>query len=577
MLTLFEIRTGRDLGIDDLLFKLPIGVSSFPGRMSPITVLNFSLIGFAILLSSTKGRWGNSFSQAFALVPGLTVLLAISGYAYGVNGMYQFSGFSSIALHTAFAFVILSCGVVVSRPDQGLISIVLNDLLGGYMSRRLLPILPILFYLLGFLCLMGSRAGLYGMSFAIAVLVTASTAVSIGLVAWSAWSLSMIDLGRRQTDESLRKSEAQVRLLNADLEARVAERTNDLARANQSLRLEETRFRGAFDAAALGIALFDSDGRWLRVNEALCLIFGYSEEELLRRTFFDITHPDDQKNVHEQLHQIMNGTSNSFLSEKRYLHKTDSIVYVILSVSIVRDMHDTPLHFVAQFQDITERKDFETELRRARDLAMEATVAKGQFLANMSHEIRTPMNGVLGMTEVLLDTDLDSKQRDVLQTIRSSGELLLTVINDILDFSKIEAGKMALELSEFDLRTLMEEVSDSLSPRAHQKGLEFACRVDPKISNLLLGDSGRLRQVITNLAGNSIKFTDEGKVYLETQLLKKTTNSITIRILVHDTGIGIPENRQDDIFASFTQVEGGSNRTYGGTGLGSRSVEALSN
>jgi PAS domain S-box-containing protein len=364
------------------------------------------------------------------------------------------------------------------------------------------------------------------------------------------------------TDITERKdAEAQVRRLNETLEQRVAERTTELA-------LAEERFRGAFDAAPIGMALVAPNGRWLRVNDATCRIVGYSKDELLGMTFQDITHPDDLGVDLGQVRRMLAGEVPAYQMEKRYVHKYGHVVWAVLSVSLVRDDAGRPLHFVSQIQDVTARKQFEEQLQSARDEAVNAARAKSEFLANMSHEIRTPMNGVIGMTELLLDTQLNDLQRDYAETIRNSGEALLTIINDILDFSKIEAGKMTIKVSEFDPRTLLEEVTDLLAPRAQQKGLELNSRVDPRVPGRLKGNPVRIRQVLTNLAGNAVKFTDRGEVYIEARVVSQDEVEATLRVLVRDTGIGIPADRQADIFESFTQIEGGNSRRFGGTGLG---------
>ncbi len=353
-----------------------------------------------------------------------------------------------------------------------------------------------------------------------------------------------------------------------ELERRVADRTADLAHANALLRQGEERFRGAFDASAIGMALVSPEGRFLQVNRSLRGIVGYSEDEFLEKTFQDITHPDDLDADLEQVKRILNGEIHTYQMEKRFFHKDGRIVWILLSVSLVRDADGRPLHLVAQIQDVTERKRFESDLRLARDEAMDAARAKSDFLANMSHEIRTPMNGVIGMTELLLDTPLNPEQHAYMQTIRTSGEALLTVINDILDLSKIEAGKMTIATSVFQLESVMSEVADLIAPRAHQKGLKLTCRVDPNVPRELEGDPVRIRQVLTNLVGNAVKFTEIGEVTIEAQCIECDDGWAKVRTLVRDTGVGIPQDRQEDVFESFTQIESGSSRKHCGTGLG---------
>ena len=348
----------------------------------------------------------------------------------------------------------------------------------------------------------------------------------------------------------------------------VAQDITERRRSEEALRATEELFRTAFEDAPFGMCLTALDGHFLQANAAFCEMVGYSQQELKAGAWQAITHPDDLERSRQAAYQLMGSPATSLEFEKRYIHKFGAVVSVRLKISAVINDRQQPSHYITHVEDITERKLAEQELVKAKEAAEAASRAKSQFLANMSHEIRTPMNGIIGMTELALDTALSDQQRDYLDTVRTSGEALLTIINDILDFSKIEAGKLTLESSEFDLDEMLQEILRTMALPAHEKGLELLYENAAHLPACVVGDAGRLRQVVVNLLGNAIKFTAAGEVVLKVLDAREGRNGWTVHLAVLDTGIGIAAEWQDRIFDAFVQADGSDTRRHGGTGLG---------
>jgi len=339
-------------------------------------------------------------------------------------------------------------------------------------------------------------------------------------------------------------------------------------RSEEALRATEELFRTAFEDAPFGMCLTALDGRFLQANAALCEMLGYTQQELMAGAWQELTHPDDLERSRNAAFHLMGSQTASLELEKRYIHKLGDVISVRLKISAVAGSGHEPSHYITHIEDITDRKRAQEELVKAKEAAEAASRAKSQFLANMSHEIRTPMNGIIGMTELALETKLTNDQREYLETVRTSGDALLSIINDILDFSKIEAGKFRLNNTEFDLDQTLREIVRMMAVPAHDKELEFTYENRAGLPARILGDPGRVRQIVVNLLGNAIKFTKSGKVSLVVLEACPQEQGLTVHVAVTDTGIGIPKEWQDRIFDVFVQADGSNTRCHGGTGLG---------
>ncbi|MFY9647265.1 MAG: PAS domain S-box protein [Terriglobales bacterium] len=351
----------------------------------------------------------------------------------------------------------------------------------------------------------------------------------------------------------------------------IAEDITERKLQEESIKASEARYRLLFERNLAGVYRVTLAGRVLECNPATASMFGYgSADELMKlpvsNWYYDTS---DREDFLAKLTSERSVTNYEF----KFRRKNGDAFWALGNMNLFDDVSRAEAIIEGTIVDITERKLADQELRKATEAAEAANRAKSQFLANMSHEIRTPMNGVIGVTGLLLDTELSHEQRQYAELVRTSGEALLKVVNDILDFSKIEARKLTLEIADFDLRTVLQDAVAVLAIKASEKGLQLVWKIDPDTPSRLRGDSGRLRQVLVNLLGNAVKFTARGRIELTAQvdvpqLRTGYQQHVTLRFTVSDTGIGFPQAQAATLFEPFVQGDGSSTRRYGGTGLG---------
>ena len=385
-------------------------------------------------------------------------------------------------------------------------------------------------------------------------------AIGLVILGWVWWlrrkneQLEDLLVARDLTERAMQKAAAE-------LESRVEARTSELRRQDEFIRAVIDMIHGFIFAK-------DHNGRFLLVNQALAGHHGFTPAELIGKTDAEImNNPAEAEVIMNDDREVLATMQEKFIREESVTSRSGSRIWLQTWKRPMLGTEGRPI-LVGIAMDITARKSAEEELGRAKEAAEAANVAKSMFLANMSHEIRTPMNGVMGMVGLLLDTPLTPEQKDFAATIRNSAESLVTIINDILDFSKIEAGKLHFDDVEFEVAETIESAVELLAERAHAKGLELASMIDHSVPRWLRGDPGRLRQILLNLLGNAVKFTESGEVFLRISSTGRNEGRVIIRAEVIDTGIGISEDAQRRLFAPFTQADASTTRRYGGTGLG---------
>jgi PAS domain S-box-containing protein len=394
---------------------------------------------------------------------------------------------------------------------------------------------------------------------------TSSMPVIGPIINWCSRLLTKPPQQKISRTAELRRWMIELEETNTKLAREIAERK----RVEKELRQAEAKYRSIFENAVDGIFQTTPEGQYLHVNPALACIYGYETPEELMASLTDISgqlYVDASRR--DEFVRLLHEHNTVTGFESQVYRRDGKVIWITETARAVRDTNGALLYYEGIVEDISERKQAEEELQKAKVAAESAANAKSEFLANMSHEIRTPLNGILGMTDLALDTELAPEQREYLTIVKDSANSLLELLNDILDFSKIEAGKLDLDPVEFSLRDDLEVAMKALAVRAHKKGLELACHIPPEAPEILLGDPGRLRQIVVNLIGNAIKFTAQGEVVMRVAVEWQLEDEICLHFAVTDTGIGISPEKQQLIFNPFTQADSSTTRQFGGTGLG---------
>ena len=579
VLTLAEYGLAVDLGFDQMLVADTIGRATLhPGRLAPNTALGFVLCGVALWYAA-RPRGPGKASAAIGVLGTLVLSIgtvAVLGYLAGYP-TYAWGQWAQMPANSGFGFVALGLGMVTvaspgSRreaeaperwPAVATVCAGLTITLSfAYALERDLQFDTSRVLALGLQ--LGKSfpvSAVLELRHDVMFLITAETVIGIVGSVLLGWLVNLALTSRRRAKS--------VQSANEKLEKEILDRK----RGEEAIRASEERVRLLMDSTAEAIYGIDLQGNCTFANPACVQMLGYADWRfLIGKNMHDLIH---HARADGSLYPVEDCRIYQSFRRGEGTHADDEVLWRADGTSFPAEYWCHPVidagkavGTVVAFLDITMRKRAEEELVKAKELAEAANLAKSRFLANMSHELRTPMNGVIGMAHLLLDSDLSGEQRRYAEVVRNSAETLKSLLDHVLDLSKIEAGKATLECLDFDLRGVMEGVVEMLAIGANSKGLELTCLVAPGTASLLRGDAGRLRQIVSNLVANAIKFTERGAVSIRVKPADEDGRTVTLRFTISDTGIGIPKDRAGSLFSPFVQADQSTTRRYGGTGLG---------